>query len=63
MNEPKKVIITIEVEVTTPEQTSITPLELVKAGLDETVIPVPSFAPPCGYSINRPVVKGIVEKE
>ena len=58
-----KVVVTIEVEVTTPEENNITPLELVKAGIDETVISIPSFAPPNGYNISRPVVKGIVEKE
>lgn len=55
--------VTVNVEVTTPDDSQINPLVLVQAGLDETVIPVPSFAPPNGYSISRPVVKGIVEKD
>lgn len=58
-----KVSVTIEVEVTIPDDGQITSFDLVKAGLDETVIPVPSFAPPSGYSISRPIVRAIVEKE
>lgn len=58
-----KVVVTIEVDVVMPDESTITPFQLVKAGLDETVIPVPSFVPLNGYSISRPIVKGIVEKE
>jgi hypothetical protein len=38
------------------------PLDLLKDALKEATIPVPSYAP-CGYSIGRLKVKGLVERE
>jgi hypothetical protein len=52
----------LNVTVTSPDDSTIEPLELVKGGLDDTVIPVPSFAP-SGYDIGKPVIKGLIEKE
>ena len=54
--------VTLNVTVTTPDDAIITPLDLVRDGLKDTVIPVPSYVS-SGYSIGRPVVKGIVEKD
>jgi hypothetical protein len=54
--------ITADVTVSTPENGSLEPIDLVRDGLKEATIPVPSYAP-CGYSISRMTVKGLAERE
>jgi hypothetical protein len=54
--------ITADVMVTTPDDSALEPLDLLKDALKEAMIPVPSYAP-CGYSIGRLKVKGLVERE
>jgi hypothetical protein len=54
--------ITADVMVTTPDGSALEPLDLLKDALKETTIPVPSYAP-CGYSISRMTVKGLMERE
>jgi hypothetical protein len=54
--------ITADVTVTVPDEGAVEPIDLVKDGLKERTIPVPSYAP-CGYSISRMAVKGLVERE
>jgi hypothetical protein len=54
--------ITADVTVIVSDEGSLEPLDLLKDALKETTIPVPSYAP-CGYSISRMTVKGLMERE
>jgi len=54
--------ITADVTVTTPDESILEPISLVKDAIAETTIPVPGYAP-CGYSIGKMTVKGLVERE
>ena len=54
--------ITADVTVTVPENGTLEPIDLVKDGIKEATIPVPGYAP-CGYSIGKMKVKGLVERE
>jgi hypothetical protein len=54
--------ITADVMVSVPDENALESLDLLKDGLKEATIPVPSYAP-CGCSISRMTVKGLVERE
>jgi hypothetical protein len=54
--------ITADVTVIEPDESALEPIDLVKDGLKEATIPVPSYAP-CGCSISGMTVKGLVERE
>jgi hypothetical protein len=54
--------ITADVTVSTPDEGTLEPIDLVRDGIKEATIPVPSYAP-CGYNIGKMTVKGLAERE
>jgi len=54
--------ITADITVTAPDGGTLEAIDLVRDGLKEATIPVPSYAP-CGYTISGMTVKGLVERD